>query len=126
MTENKARTFNEIIRFGIVGCIAVVVQYVVYYLCLYVLSHNLAFTVGYLVSFTANYMMTTAFTFKTRKSVNNSIGFAICHVINYLLQTGLLNLFIYSGISKPIAPLPVFAICVPTNFVLVRYVMKKI
>ena len=124
-TLKNRTTFHELIKFGIVGSIAVVVQYVVYYLCLNVLSHNIAFTIGYLVSFVVNYLLTTAFTFKTHKSVNNSIGFAICHVINYLLQTGLLNLF-YSGISKPIAPLPVFAICVPTNFVLNEEVMDRI
>ena len=126
MANNSDRKLSEVIRFVIVGCIAVVVQYVIYYLCLSVFTHNIAFFIGYLLSFVANYLMTTAFTFKTHKSVNNSVGFAICHVINFLLQTGLLNLFIYCGISKMIAPLPVFAICVPINFVLVRYVMKKL
>lgn len=126
------RLFREIldkydfIRFGIVGCIAVIVQYGVYWLCLYMFSHNIAFTIGYLVSFAVNYLLTTAFTFKTNKSVKNGIGFAVCHVINYFLQVGLLNLFIYLGMSKQLAPVPVFAICVPTNFVLVRIVMKKL
>ena len=116
----------EFIRFGIVGCVAVAVQYGVYWLCLHSLSHNIAFTIGYIVSFAVNYLLTTAFTFKASRSVKNGVGFAVCHVINYLLQVGLLNLFLYFGLSKELAPIPVFAICVPTNFLLVRLVMKKL
>lgn len=116
----------EIIRFGIVGCIAVAVQYGVYCLCLHFLSHNLAFTIGYIVSFTVNYLLTTAFTFQKNRSLKNGVGFAVCHIINYLLQVGLLNLFLYFGLSKELAPIPIFAICVPTNFMLVKLVMRKL
>ena len=119
-------TYKEIIKFGIVGCIAVIVQYVTYCFCLLIFNYNIAFTIGYVVSFVVNYLLTTTFTFKTRKNLNNSIGFAIFNIINYLLQVGLLNLFINIGVSKQLSPIPVFSICVPTNFLLVRLVMKKL
>jgi len=115
----------ELIRFCIVGVIAVSVQYGVYYLVQLLASHNVAYTIGYLVSFTINYILTTSFTFKASKNFNNGIGFTACHIINFLLQIGLLNFFIYIDMNKVIAPLPVFAICVPTNFLLVKWVMKK-
>ena len=117
---------KETIKFGIVGCVAVIVQYVTYYFLLLIFNHNIAFTIGYIVSFVVNYLLTTTFTFKTQKNLNNGIGFAICHIINYLLQVGLLNLFISIGVSKQLSPIPVFSICVPTNFLLVRLVMKKL
>ena len=75
-------TYKEIIKFGIVGCVAVIVQYVTYFFLLLIYNHNIAFTIGYVVSFVVNYLLTTTFTFRTRKNLNNGIGFAICHVIN--------------------------------------------
>ena len=59
---------NEFIRFGIVGCIAVVVQYAVYYLCLKFVSHNVSYTIGYIFSFIVYYILTTSFTFRIKKT----------------------------------------------------------
>ena len=114
----------EFLRFGLVGCMAVVIQYATYCGVLILRPHNIAYTIGYLVSFLANYVMTTLFTFKSKRTVGNGFGFALCHIINFFMQIGLLNLFIYYGFSKVYAPIPVYAICVPTNFLLVRQVMK--
>lgn len=116
----------EFVRFTIVGCIAVAIQYIVYYLCLQLLSHNIAFVLGYVVSFIFNYIMTTAFTFRTRRNKNNLAGFISCHLVNFLLQVGLLNLFIIMGLAKEFALIPVLAICVPSNFLLIRLVMKNV
>lgn len=122
---NKREYIGQFIRFGIVGVIATAVHYGIYYLLLPVMSHNLAYTIGYFLSFIMNYLLTTAFTFRTRRSVGNGIGFAVCHGINYLMQMGLLNLFICMGLNKVLAPVPVYCICIPTNFILVRLVMKR-
>lgn len=121
---NTAR-INEFIRFGIVGCIAVVVQYAVYYLWLKFVSHNVSYTIGYIFSLIVNYILTTSFTFRIKKTRKNGAGFALSHLVNYCMQVGFLNLFIYLGCSKQIAPIPVFAICIPTNFLMVRFFMKK-
>lgn len=122
--ENKKEFAGEFLRFGVVGCIAVAVQFAVYLLLLKVWPHNVAYTVAYLVSFVVNYLLTTSFTFKTRKNYGNGAGFAVCHVVNYFLQIALLNVFIYVGCPKVWAPLPVYLICVPTNFLLVRLTMR--
>ena len=121
---DKREYIGQFIRFGIVGVIATAVHYGIYYLLLPLMSHNYSYTIGYFLSFIMNYLLTTAFTFKAQRSVGNGIGFAVCHSINYLMQIGLLNLFIYIGINKVWAPIPVYCICIPTNFLLVRYVMK--
>lgn len=125
LLKDKKEYTGQFIRFGIVGCIATVVHYGVYYLLLAVLSHNLSFSVGYLVGFIVNYMLTTSFTFRTRRTYSNGVGFAVSNIINYLMQLGLLNLFIYWGCNKVLAPIPVYCICIPTNFLMVRLVMKK-
>ena len=77
---------NEFIRFGIVGCIAVVVQYAVYYLCLKFVSHNVSYTIGYIFSFIVNYILTTSFTFRIKKTGRNGVGFTFSHMVNYFMQ----------------------------------------
>ena len=122
----KLLLLNEVLRFCFVGSVAVIVQYVVYYFGIKVLSHTPAFVIGYFMSFAVNYALTTSFTFKTQKSVKNGFGFTLCHIVNFFLQIALLNIFIYWGLNKQLAPVPVFIICVPVNFFLVRLTMKKL
>ena len=52
-------------------------------------------------------------------------GFALSHVINFSLQIVLLNIFIFIGFGEKWAPVPVLIICIPTNFILVRYFLNK-
>lgn len=115
----------EFFRFGIVGSLALILLYAVYYVLLFWLKHNIAYTIGYIISFVSNYVLTVKFTFHTKASKKNGAGFALSHFVNYLLQIGCLNIFIWLGMTESIAPIPVFAICVPTNFVLVSFFMKK-
>jgi hypothetical protein len=44
--------------------------------------------------------------------------------VNYLLQTVTLAAFISLGMDKRWALIPMFAICVPVNFILVRFFLK--
>ena len=115
----------EFLKFGIVGFVALIILYAVYCMLLLWLEHNIAYTIGYVISFISNYILTVKFTFRTKASKKNGAGFALSHLINYLLQIGCLNFFIWLGMDKQVAPIPVFAICVPTNFILVRFFMKK-
>ena len=115
----------EFVRFGIVGFVALIILYAVYCMLLLWLEHNIAYTIGYVISFISNYILTVKFTFHTKASKKNGAGFALSHLINYLLQIGCLNFFILLEMDEQVAPIPVFAICVPTNFMLVKFFMKK-
>ena len=64
----KREILFEIIRFGIVGGIATVLHYGVYWLLHDVINVNLAYTVGYYVSFIANYLLSARFTFNKKKT----------------------------------------------------------
>ena len=129
---------GEIIRFSIVGVLAVAIQYGVYLLLLWLFANSLPFKEGsgvgfpllancfaYVVSFLFNYVASTRYTFHVRSTARRGAGFTLAHLVNFLLQTLLLALFLRLGLSKPVAMLPVFAICVPINFLLVRYFLKK-
>lgn len=116
---------KEVLRFVVVGCLAVAIQFAVYQLLLPLVSETWANTVGYAVSFCFNYLMSTRFTFQVKPDGRNAAGFAFSHLVNYLLQTLFLNVFLYWGVPSQWAQLPMFALCVPINFFMVRFFLKS-
>ncbi len=110
---------------------------------------NLTYTAGYAVSFVGNYILSLRWTFRTKGSVGKGVGFAFSHLVNYGLHIGLLNLFLRLGVGGALVsafafcapwlvsafpvlgdpaallPLPVYVIVVPTNFLLVRFFLKR-
>ena len=137
---------KEFIRFAIVGVAATGIHYGVYLLFLQIIpqavSHqeNIAYSIGYVVSFVFNFILTSVFTFKTKANVKKSIGFVMSHAINFGLHNGLLKFYLWLSLPDflltlksrellitPIeyAPILVFAIAVPINFLLVRFVFKS-
>lgn len=116
----------EFIRFGIVGVIATAVHYGIYYVLLSVINPNVAFTIGYLLSFFMNFWLSAKFTFKAEATAKRGVGFALSHLVNYGLQMIVLNVSLKLGVPETLAPVPVYLICIPVNFLLVRFVFKKI
>lgn len=124
-TSLRTGRTGEILRFGVVGVTATALQYAVYVALLAWLTPRVANTIGYAVSFIFNYIASTRYTFRVKSSTRRGLGFTLSHVVNYLLQTAMLSLFLLAGVPKAVAMLPVFAVCVPVNFLLVRYFLKK-
>lgn len=120
------QTIYEVLRFGIVGVVATLLHYVIYWILQHWINVNVAYTIGYFLSFIANYFLSAQFTFREKTTTRNGIGFAGAHLFNYLFQMVLLNIFLWLGVSKALAPLPVYCIAVPVNFILVRTVFKKL
>lgn len=117
--------WHEVIRFGIVGCIATVLHYIIYYVLKNCMNLNIAYIVGYGLSFICNYFLTSYFTFRKKANIKSGIGFSGAHLFNLVFQVVLLNLFTYIGINENIAPIPVYAIAIPVNFLLVRFVFRR-
>ncbi len=115
----------EIMRFGIVGCIATALHYIIYYILKIWLNLNIAYIIGYVTSFIGNYFLSSYFTFNKKANLKSGIGFSGAHLFNLLFQVLLLNIFTYIGINENIAPIPVYAIAVPVYFLFVRYVYKR-
>ena len=122
--KNKKK-LGEIVRFIIVGSSAAAIQYSTYLLLICRLQPLIANTIAYLVSFIVNYIASTRYTFRVKSTTKRGAGFVFSHIINYLLQSGFLKLFLWLGFSKQIALIPMFAICVPINFLLVRFFLHK-
>ena len=125
LTPQQRQKLGEVVRFGIVGVLATLLQYAIYTVLLLWCSPSLSMTVGYILSFIFNFIASTRFTFKVETNARHGAGFALSHVVNYLLQMTTLNFFLWIGVSKTLAPIPMFCICVPVNFVLVRFFLKK-
>lgn len=119
------KRFPEFIRFVMVGVLATALHYGIYFLLQRFINVNIAYTLGYALSFIANFYLTAYFTFGKKPSWSKAFGFGGVHLFNYLLHIGLLNTFLWLGLSKTLAPIPVFAIAIPVNFLLVRFVFKR-
>lgn len=118
-------TPGEIIRFAVVGVAATAIQYLSYLMLIKWIFPEAANTVAYAISFVFNFIASTRYTFRVKADARKGAGFALSHIINYLLQTVALWLFLLLGVSAEWAPLPMFCVCVPVNFLLVRHFLKE-
>ena len=123
VTKNN---IGEVFRFGLVGIIATLIHYGIYYMLRQYIGYNIAYAIGYVISFICNFFFTSYFTFRTKANVRRGVSFFCVHIFNMLFQMMLLNLFIGVGIEQRIAPLFVFAVAIPVQFILVRYVFKDL
>ncbi len=119
------KELGRIIRFGITGSLSTLVHYGAYLLALLWISPTAAYTVGYGVGLCVNYVMTTFFTFKEHPSKKNAAGFIASHIVNYLLEISILNLFLYYGMEKRLAGILVLIVVVPINFLILRFVFVR-
>lgn len=124
MNMKRLKQLPAFVRFIMVGIFATALHYGLYFLLQQVINVNIAYSLGYVLCFIANFYLTAFFTFREKPSWKKAFGFGGAHLINYLLHISLLNLFLWLGFSKPLAPIPVFAIAIPVNFLLVRFVFK--
>jgi putative flippase GtrA len=123
--EQLRTTLFQLLRFALVGLFATALHYGIYLLLLNILSETIAYTIGYVISFVCNFALTCSFTFRKRASTKRGLGFGMAHLVNYILHVSLLNLFLWMGISNVYAPIPVFCIAIPVNFLLVRFVFNR-
>lgn len=109
----------------LVGIFATALHYGIYLLLRCAIQIDVAYTIGYVLSFLANFYLTARFTFRTAPSWRRLVGMGGAHGVNYVLHMVLLNLFLWFGVPPALAPLPVFAVAVPVNFILVKVVFKN-
>lgn len=131
----RQKLIKQTFRYGVVGTVSTGIHYGGYLLLLYILGRteinqtanaNISYAGGYFIGFCVNYVLTTYFTFETKANSKNATGFTICHVLNYLIEMGVLNLLLYWGVEKSIAGLIVIVVAVPINFVFLKIAYYKI
>lgn len=122
LITGKSR-LSEIIRFGMVGMFATILQYGIYVVFVDAVGVKAvpSTLISYAISFIANFFLSSYFTFHTRPDAKKGLGFALSHLVNMGLQTGLVAIF-QQIVGKTLALLPALGICIPVNYLLVRYV----
>lgn len=116
---------GQFCRFVLVGGIATVLHYAIYLIIhAFGVPLNMAYTLGYGLSFIFNYIASNYFTFNAKPNAQSGIKFIGAHCCNYVVQMLLLNIYIYLGVPQFIAPIGVFVIAIPVNFILVRIAFK--
>lgn len=136
MDESNRQKIGEVVRFGIVGGLSTLIQYGIYLAMMPLLAHivpqmgdhslaTTANTIAYVISFLFNFVASTKYTFKVKANAKRGAGFTLSHVVNYSMQTLCLNLFVGLGMMKQLAMIPTLCICIPINFLLVRFFLKK-
>ena len=110
----------EKMRYLLTGGIAVAVQYALYRILLIFFGATISYTLSFLASLAVNFVLSAFFTFRIKPSPQRALGFCLAHAVNYVMQTVLLQICIKIGIHKNLAPIPVYAVCVPLNFFLVK------
>ena len=81
--DKRRQQLGEVVRFGIVGVTATLLQYFIYWLLLRLAIHwdveagthtlsTVAMTIGYVVSFIYNFIASTRFTFRVKANARRS------------------------------------------------------
>ena len=117
--------YGQFLRFCINGVLAVAIQYAVYWVLIKWINVNIAYTLSYLVSFCCNFVITSYWTFHSSPSWKRLIGFGSSHIVNFFVQLGFLNLYLWLGIPKEWAALLAMGSAVPVNFAMLHFVYKK-
>lgn len=119
---NGNSRFSEIVRFGLVGALATVLQYGFYVIFVHAVGVKAvpSSMISYALSFIANFFLSSYFTFHSRPNAKKGLGFTLSHLFNMGLQTGLVAIF-QQIVGKTLALLPAMAICIPVNYLLVRF-----
>ena len=122
---NSDPKYGQFLRFCVNGCFAVFNQYVVYLILIRWINVNVAYTISYIVSFIINFIITSYWTFHSRPSWKRLTGFGGSHIVNYFIQLGFFNLYLWLGVPKEFAALFAMGSAVPVNFAMLHFVYKK-
>lgn len=119
---NSSSKLAELVRFGMVGSFCTVLQYGVYVVFAVAvgLPATVSTVISYAISFVANFFLSSLFTFKKKANPKRGLAFAMSHLINMGLQTGFVAIFNLI-LPKELALLPALGICIPINYIMVRF-----
>lgn len=117
---------GEIVRFGLVGVLATALQYGIYVVFVDAVHVTAVVStiISYAISFVLNFFLSNYFTFRTKPNTKKGLGFVLSHLINMGLQVGLVAIF-KGLVGNTLALLPAMCICVPVNYLLVRFALTN-
>lgn len=127
LEERLTPQMKEFIRFCIVGAFATLIDAAVFYIVRQFACYQVALVSGYVLSLIVNYFLTVLWTFKQKPTMKNALGVLVAHMINlFVVRMSLMYLFVdMIGINDRIAYVPTLLISMVTNFIFVRFFVKR-
>ena len=118
---------NSFLRFAAVGAVATGINYPTYSLLILQFEEllpEIAYVGAFCVSIVCNFILSSYFTFGVRPTWARAAKFLTAHLINLANELILLRLWIWIGIPKLYAPLCVFLVAFPINYLMVRFALR--
>jgi len=118
---------SPFIRFAAVGAVATGINYATYTLLILhfdELLPEVAYVAAFCVSVSCNFVLSSYFTFGVAPTWERAAKFLTAHLINLVNELLLLRLWLWIGVPKLYAPLCVFAVAFPVNYLMVRLAMR--
>lgn len=125
--------YRSAVRFTVVGSTGSAIQYGIYMGFLLLFEHiwpeqefaNIAFTLGFLIEMVSNYFLTAYYTFGSKPNFKNLGGFLTGRVVNYPIQIGGLNLFLWLTLSEAVAGFLAIVVAGIVNYFVVRLFFNR-
>ena len=117
---------SSFVRFAAVGGVATAVNYATYVVLVRSfddLHPAVAYFCAFCVSIVCNFLLSSYFTFRVRPSARRAVRFLAAHLINLVNELVLLEIWLWAGVPKLYAPLCVFLVAFPINFLMVRFAL---
>ncbi|WP_064976028.1 GtrA family protein [Alistipes provencensis] len=118
---------SSFVRFAAVGGVATAVNYATYVVLVRSfddLHPAVAYLCAFCVSIVCNFLLSSYFTFRVRPSARRAVRFLAAHLINLVNELVLLEIWLWAGVPKLYAPLCVFLVAFPINFLMVRFALR--
>ena len=118
---------SAFVRFAVVGGIATGVNYGTYVV---LVTHfddlrpAFAYVCAFCVSIMCNFVLSSYFTFRVQPTAMRAVKFLAAHLINLVNELVLLEIWLWAGIPKLYAPLCVFLVAFPVNYLMVRFALR--
>lgn len=118
---------HSFVRFAFVGAVATGVNYGVYVLLIRSFDDlwpAIAYVGAFCVSVSCNFFLSSYFTFRVKPTGKRAVKFLTAHLINLFNELVLLELWLWAGVPKLYAPLCVFAVAFPINYLMVKLALR--
>ncbi|MBQ0020615.1 MAG: GtrA family protein [Bacteroidales bacterium] len=119
--------YAEFIRFCIVGVISTGIDAAIFYIVRLIAPYQVALVSGYTLSLIVNYLLTVYWTFRKKPSKGNFFGVIAAHMFNlFVVRMSLMWIFVnMMALSDKTAYIPTLLISMVTNFIIVRFAVKR-
>ena len=118
---------SSFVRFAAVGGVATAVNYATYVVLVRSfddLHPAVAYLCAFCVSIVCNFLLSSYFTLRVRPSARRAVRVLAAHLINLVNELVLLEIWLWAGVPKLYAPLCVFLVAFPVNFLMVRFALR--